>query len=745
MTLSNQRVDRHQHLEKRDGQARQLLPKWSSPYILISYRVVRGQWRCGGPRFSLWGLGMKVLFKYGLVPLVVFSLLVSLTLMVAPVLLNVQQFVPRLEEELSSATGRSITLGHDLSISFFPWLSLSFSEMKLGNPPGFSSNYLLQVSSFEARIKVLPLLLRRVEVSRFVVGGLSLNLEKGADGRGNWEGILAAESGRPLSSKFGLLAGFLENLSCSVLAVTDGQVRWHDAVTDSELVVEDIMLLFNDFTATTAVAVDAKASVAGKSLAMEGRIGPLLGGAEGKIGFDLGIDVIRTVKARLAGSLVAGDGGLRLLGSYEVRAFSPLEVLSALGLPLEVPPEAGQILSKAACKGGLRLEQGRLLLDNGSGLLDETTFHYTLAMDGGVAPKADFTLDVERLDLSRYMLLPWGNWALSGEKKVTGMTAALLHMLRSGMVGIATFTYGGLTVGEVKLPLTISEDRLLVRNATGNIAHGVATADITYPLHHDSSTAKAKLTLHQVDSTALVRDWIGKEVVRGPLSAEVDLRWEPRAAVSILEQMSGEGTLTLGEGVLLGVDLTEPAGGGADPSPVPGGSTVPSTTFTAGQATVAISQGMVELGEAAFSLADGKIDVFGVVDMTKQRVELETTTSTVATVVNKKGREEQQQRTISHTIIGPMATPEVSNRQGLLTTQANNRLNARKFLAEKMPPPNEEGLGPLVGKDLVDPAVVAERFRLQPEVLRTAPMKKKLILGTGRIRLGDLRQEETLR
>jgi hypothetical protein len=344
------------------------------------------------------------------------------------------------------------------------------------------------------------------------------------------------------------------------------------------------------------------------------------------------------------------------------------------------------------------------------------------------------------------MRLPWGNWALSGEKKVPGMTAAaLLHLLRSGTVGIATFTYGGLKVAEVKLPITISENRLLVRNATGNIAQGVATADITYPLHQDSSTAQAKLTLHQVDSTTLVRDWIGKEVVRGPLSAEVDLRWEPRAAVSILEQMSGEGTLTLGEGVLLGVDLTDPAGGGADPSPVPGGSTVPSTTFTAGQATVAISQGMVELGEAAFSLADGKIDVFGVVDMTKQRVELETTTSTVATVVNKKGREEQQQRTISHTIIGAMATPEVSNRQGLLTTQANNRLNARKFLAEKMPPPTEEGLGPLVGKDLVDPAVVAERFGLQPELLRAGPMKKKHLLGTGHIRLGDLRQEETLR
>jgi AsmA protein len=716
-----------------------------SIYFVISYRVVREKGRYGVPRISLWGLCMKVLFKYGLIPLVVFCLLVSLMLILAPVLLNVQQFVPRLEKEISRITGRSFTLGHDLSLSFFPWLSLSCSEMKLGNPPGFSNEHLLQVSSFEARIKVLPLLMRRVEVSRFVVGGLSLNLEKGADGRGNWEGILAADNGSPLSPNIGVLAAFLENFSCAVLAVTDGQVRWRDAAANSELLVDDIMLLFNNFTATTAVAVDAKASVAGKSLALEGKIGPLLGGAEGKIAFDLGIDVIRTIKARLAGFLVEGDGGLRLLGSYEVPTFSPLDVLSALSLPLEVPMETGQILSKATFKGGVRLEQGRLFFENGSGLLDETTFKYSLAMDGGVVPKADFTIDFERLDLSRYMLLPWGKSAPSSPKALPGVTAALLSMLRSGTVGVATYTHGALTVGEVKMPITITKDRLLVSNATGNIAHGLATADITYPLHADNPKAEAKLTLRQVDSTVLVRDWIGKEVVRGPLSAEVDLTWEPRAVAPIIERMSGEGTLSLGEGVLLGVDLTDPAAGGSSPPIVSGDSAVPSTVFTSGQTSLVISRGMVELGDAAFALPAGKMDIVGVLDMMKQLVELETTASTVATVVNKKGREEQQQRTVSHTITGPIATPEISNRQGLLTTQANSRLSAKKIFAEKMPPPSEEGLGPLVGKDLVDPAVVAERFRLQREVLQTAPMKKKLILGSGRIRLGDLRQEETLR
>lgn len=716
-----------------------------SIYFIISYRVVREERRYGVPRISLWGICMKVLFKYGLVPLVVFCALVSLTLMVAPVLLNVQQFVPMLEKEVSRATGRPFTLGHDLSLSFFPWLSLSFSEMKLGNPPGFTNEHLLQVSSFEARVKVLPLLMRRVEVSRFVVGGLSLNLEKSADGRGNWEGILAADSPSPLSSNVGGFAGFLKNLSCSVLAVTDGQVRWRDTAANSELLVDDIMLLFNDFNATKAVAVDAKASVAGKSLAVEGKIGPLLGGAEGKIGFEIAVDVIRTVKARLNGSFIEGDGGLRLLGSYEIPTFSPMDVLSALGLIIEVPTEAGQILTKAALRGGIRLEQGRLILENGSGFLDEAPFTYTMFMDGGVDPRVDFTLDLERLDLSRYMLLSWFNSSSSGEKTLPGLREALLARVRSGQVKIASLTHGRFTVGEVNLPFTIAEDRLLVSNATGKICGGVVAGDVSFPWREERPRVKARLTLHQVDSTALVRDWLGTEVVRGPLSAEFDFTWELLGMAPKLEEMGGEGTLSLGEGVLLGVDLTDPAAGGSDPSPQSGQIAVASTAFTSGQAKVAISRGMVELGEAAFTLPTGKIDVVGGVDIVKQRIELETTTNTIATVVNKKGREEQQQRTVSHTITGAIVTPEISNRQGLLTSQANSRLSARKIFAEKMPPPSEEGLGPLVGKDLVDPAVVAERFRLQREVLQPAPMKKKLVLGSGRIRLGELHQEETLR
>lgn len=120
---------------------------------------------------------MKRFFRYGVVPVGIFVSLLLATAVLIPILINVQRFVPEIEQQVRSATGRPFSLGSDLGLTLFPWLSVSFSEMELGNPPGFSSQEFVRIGSLEARIKVLPLLRKKVEISRFVVGGLSINLE----------------------------------------------------------------------------------------------------------------------------------------------------------------------------------------------------------------------------------------------------------------------------------------------------------------------------------------------------------------------------------------------------------------------------------------------------------------------------------------------------------------------------------------------------------------------------------------
>ncbi|NOR25353.1 MAG: AsmA family protein [Desulforhopalus sp.] len=101
-------------------------------------------------------------------------------------LINVQKYIPEIEGKLSDVAGRSISIGSNLGLSFFPWLSISFSNLEIDNPQGYLSDGFMKIESFEARIKLLPLLKKEIKISRFIIGGLEVNLEKRGDGKANW-------------------------------------------------------------------------------------------------------------------------------------------------------------------------------------------------------------------------------------------------------------------------------------------------------------------------------------------------------------------------------------------------------------------------------------------------------------------------------------------------------------------------------------------------------------------------------
>ena len=81
---------------------------------------------------------------------------------------DVQKYKPMLETKVSDATGRPFSVGDDLKLTLFPWAGLSFSELNLGNPPGFSEKEFVAVKSFEVRVKILPLLSKNIQIKKVI-------------------------------------------------------------------------------------------------------------------------------------------------------------------------------------------------------------------------------------------------------------------------------------------------------------------------------------------------------------------------------------------------------------------------------------------------------------------------------------------------------------------------------------------------------------------------------------------------
>ena len=67
----------------------------------------------------------------------------------------------RLVEE---RTGRSFLIEDDLELTFFPWLSIQPGSLHLGNIEGFGEENFASIESLTARVRLLPLIQRRVEI-----------------------------------------------------------------------------------------------------------------------------------------------------------------------------------------------------------------------------------------------------------------------------------------------------------------------------------------------------------------------------------------------------------------------------------------------------------------------------------------------------------------------------------------------------------------------------------------------------
>ena len=97
-------------------------------------------------------------------------------------------------DAFTARTGRTLTIEEDLRLAYFPWLAVETGGVTVGSAAEFGGGAqpFATARRVAARVKLLPLLSRRVEVGTVEIEGLTLNLARNAALRGNWEDLLAA-------------------------------------------------------------------------------------------------------------------------------------------------------------------------------------------------------------------------------------------------------------------------------------------------------------------------------------------------------------------------------------------------------------------------------------------------------------------------------------------------------------------------------------------------------------------------
>jgi len=189
-------------------------------------------------------------------------------LLIIPLFVDVQKYKPVIEDRVAEATGRPFSVGDDLKLSLFPWAGISLSDLQLGNTAGFTEKEFVRVKSFEVRVKLLPLISKKIQIKRFVMDEPRIVLVKNKNGRGNWE---QPKQQQPAAAAKKLIPGVpppagVSGLPVSVLTVgnfsiKNGSALWIDHRANTRQEVKDISLVLKDVSLDRPVQLKFSAAL----------------------------------------------------------------------------------------------------------------------------------------------------------------------------------------------------------------------------------------------------------------------------------------------------------------------------------------------------------------------------------------------------------------------------------------------------------------------------------------------------
>ena len=200
-----------------------------------------------------------------------------------------------IEKAVMDATGRQLVIKGDLAVVMSLPPELSVGDATLANAPWGSQPQMAHIGQLRVRIRLIPLLMREIDITRIRLIDTDLLLETDAGGQANWHFSQTAGS----RTGAGMRGVAVKHLQVEQLAVT---VRNAESGAPAAHYKLDRLELTRS-AAADALAVELHGSLNGQPLALSGQTGPLR---------DLlaGVRFPLALSGEVAGAKLKLDGGL---------------------------------------------------------------------------------------------------------------------------------------------------------------------------------------------------------------------------------------------------------------------------------------------------------------------------------------------------------------------------------------------------------------------------------------------------
>ncbi len=505
---------------------------------------------------------MKRVLKWVGIFFGVFVLVIIAAILILPRVVDVQKYKPWLESKVSEATGRPMSVAGDVKLSVFPWLGVSFSDLTLGNTKGFEEKEFVSISAFDARVKLIPLLSRKIQLKRFVIHEPKITMIKNKDGRVNWVQPKSAETEKKdKKGPAGDLALPIKALYVGEFAIDNGSLVMIDHASGARHEVTDINAALTDVSLENPIKLALSALYDNKSLKVTGTAGPV-GKVIGQqpIALDLTIDALKELKMTLKGVLENPLANPTVKLAVVMNEFSPRRLMEALGMALPVQTADSNALNRVALTADVNASAKAAAISNANLDLDDSKLAFSLKASDFSRPNLTFDMNLDQIDLDRY--LPPKSEKAAAEKGGAAAKPAskpnfkpLRKMIVDGTVKIGKLTVSKAKLNSVLLKVKakdgiINLDPIKMALYDGNFA-GKTVVDV----RTDTPATNVSATVNGVQVNPLMQDVMAKDILEGTTTAQIDLSMAGADAAAIKRTLTGKGQLTFNDGAIKGFDL----------------------------------------------------------------------------------------------------------------------------------------------------------------------------------------------
>ena len=516
----------------------------------------------------------------GVLVVIIAAALLSIRLFVNP-----NNFKDRIAAAVKQSTGRELKLDGDIKLSVFPWIALELGPASLGNPPGFGDQPFLSFTKAAVRVKLMPLLQKRLEIARVEVDGLDLRLMKNKAGKGNWQSPEQTEP-KPTPEAQGSSAR-IESLSN--VKVLHGRVSYQDTVIDN----------FDLETGSVAGGSDVPVSIS-----FEAKTGTPPSEANVTAKFNLGLDAdgaMRFAAINLSGTLsrpgdgrpahwelsvpalavnldrqtvaapafTAGYANVHVTGGLSVTQLSDdLHATGSLTLaPLvlhEFAPRLGVTLPKTRDSKALSELSGAfafsydansIALDKLQLKLDDTNLKGDIKVSTGATTAVKFELAVDQIDLDRYRA-PDGGPATPDAKADQPKPAEKSKLFAAdGIFTLGAAKAAGMDLTLLRVVVASHDGVTRLNPITAALDGGQFAGDVTLDQRSAVPTLSLDEHLTGVDLARLLANTGEKGRASGRANVIMKVLAHGTSSDSVMKTMDGHIDANIADGALEGVDL----------------------------------------------------------------------------------------------------------------------------------------------------------------------------------------------